>query len=149
MPSKYSLDRYVKVQDHLVERNCKSFGLSGSFTRDLKTTLNRKTIDYFGCICLQKYSLDRYKKVQGHPVERNCKVFGRSGSFTRALKSTSNRQTIDYFWTSQSIVALRYCFIFVNKLKVSKTDRILFIWTRFLVGLAFLLLLFKLPLICD
>ena len=44
---KYSLDCCVKVQDHLVERNCKGFGHTGSFTRALKTTLNRQTIDYF------------------------------------------------------------------------------------------------------
>ena len=44
---KYSLDYYVKVQDHLVERNYKVFGRTGSYTRALKTTSNRQTIDYF------------------------------------------------------------------------------------------------------
>ena len=72
MHSNYSLDPHVKVQDHLVERNCKGFGHAGSFTRALKTTSNRKTIDYLDAyICLQKYSLDRYVKVQDHLVERN------------------------------------------------------------------------------
>ena len=36
-----------KVQGHPVERNCKVFGRSGSFTRALKSTSNRQTIDYF------------------------------------------------------------------------------------------------------